>query len=82
MTFTSGNGGDVAVSALGGVAIDGSGASMSTGILTNAQPGSIGRAGAVTLSGRDIIVSGGGLVSSGTAGWAMAAQCKSRHRGR
>ena len=41
---------------------------MSTGILTNAQPGSIGRAGAVTLSGRDIIVSGGGLVSSDTAG--------------
>src|SRR5207237_4716428 len=59
---------DVAVSAVGGVVIDGSGAQLATGILTSAQAESTGRAGAVTLAGHDVVVSGGGLVSSGTAG--------------
>ena len=68
LTFELGNGGDVTVNAQGRVSIDGSGAQLPTGLLTNAQPGSSGRAGAVALTGQDILISGGGLVSSGTAG--------------
>src|SRR5262249_38701530 len=70
---TSGLGGDVTVIALGdvlvnGSGVNGSGATLPTGIVSNAQPGSIGRAGSVTLSGQNITVGGGGLITSGTAG--------------
>jgi hypothetical protein len=68
LTRTAGTGGDVAVSALGNVLINGAGGLLPTGILSTAEPGSTGRAGTVALSGQNIAVSGGAIVSSGTAG--------------
>jgi large exoprotein involved in heme utilization and adhesion len=45
LTFTSGNGGNVDISARGAVSIDGSGVQGQTGVLTSAEAGSTGRAG-------------------------------------
>jgi filamentous hemagglutinin family protein len=68
LTFTSGNGGDVIVASAGDVLVNGSGAALPTGILTDARPGSTGQAGAIELSAQNITIAEGGLVSSSTAG--------------
>jgi large exoprotein involved in heme utilization and adhesion len=70
-TSGPGDGGTVQLTALGDILINGSGAALlggKPGILSDALPGSTGQAGAVTLSGRNITISGGGLINSGTAG--------------
>lgn len=63
-TLGSGDGGDINVSALGNILINGSGG----GIVATAEPGSVGRAGAISLVGQQISISDGGLISSSTAG--------------
>ena len=69
VTFTSGNGGDVTVTALGDVFINGSGTLVPTGVLSSTKPASTGRAGQVVLTaGGAITLMGGAEATSGTAG--------------
>jgi large exoprotein involved in heme utilization and adhesion len=68
VTFGAGDGGTVQLTALDDVLINGSGSVLLNGIFSNTTSGSTGRAGAVTLSGRNITISGGASISSATAG--------------
>jgi large exoprotein involved in heme utilization and adhesion len=67
-TQTTGAGGNVSVTVPGAVSIDGAGTALPTGILANAEPGSMGAAGVVGLEGGAITLSRSGQVASTAAG--------------
>ena len=68
LTSTSGRGGDIAVATAGDIAITGAGNALPTGILTDALSSSTGAAGAIDLSGANVTLAEGGVISSGTGG--------------
>jgi large exoprotein involved in heme utilization and adhesion len=68
VTLAAGTAGDVTISVLGDILINGLGSQVPTGIFTGALLGSTSRAGAITLSGQRITIGGTGVVSSSTDG--------------
>jgi filamentous hemagglutinin family protein len=71
-TIGAGNGGQVSVDVKGGLVIDGAGANrnfaFATGIAADADPGSTGNAGSVTVSAPQITLRDGAAIVSRTAG--------------
>jgi filamentous hemagglutinin family protein len=67
-TLTQGNAGRVTVSASGTITIDGTGGMPQyiTGVIADAEPGSIGNAGSVSVSAPVISLTSGGEISSAT----------------
>jgi len=71
-TFASGNAGSVAVAVSGQLTIDGSGENLAvgrTGIFSQANPGSSGAAGSVSVSAGTLVVANDGVISSRTLGF-------------
>ena len=68
-TSASGNGGSVTVSVAGGLTIDGAMTPFFTGITSQANPGSTGNAGTVSISAGTLSITNGGEISSSTFGF-------------
>ena len=65
-TFGAGNGGSVSVGVAGGLSIDGTGGDprLATGISSEAEAGSTGNAGSVTVEAGGLLIVNGGSISS------------------
>jgi filamentous hemagglutinin family protein len=68
--FGKGAGGQISVTVAGGLTIDGTSANpgSATGIVANAQAGSGGNAGAITVTAGNVTILGGGEISSSALG--------------